>query len=51
MDSRKRKLPATLMLDSDRLAKSEALSRGSDEADEPAHPPLRGSIGREARRP
>jgi len=31
MDSRKRKFPVTLMFDSDRLAKLEALSRGSDE--------------------
>lgn len=47
MDSSKRKFPVTLMLDSDRLAKLEALSRGSDEADEQAHPPLRRPIGRE----
>ena len=32
MDSRKRQFPVTLMLDSDRLAKLEALSRGSDES-------------------
>ena len=32
MDSRKRKFPVTLMFDSDRHAKLEALSRGSDES-------------------